>query len=78
MNNTQLLYHIGYLWWLHKEYAKKLESLYRFGIACDDKKEKLQQATWLIEEVINYYNDCSCLTEKEICSIIVKAQKLFK
>lgn len=76
MTNSQLLNTIGYLWMIHKNYYKKLHSKYSFGISCKKEEKNLIMSSLMIEEIERYYNDCSCLSEEEICNLIVIVQKI--
>ena len=78
MTNSTLLNYIGYLWFLHKNYYKKIQYKYIIGIPCLCEEENLILSSIMIEEVENYYNNCSCLEEEDICNIIVKIQTLLK
>jgi hypothetical protein len=78
MEQSLLLNYIGYLWMLHKNYYKNIHNKYKFGISCECEEQNLVLASFMIEEVENYYNDCSCLTEEEICNLIVTIQNLLK
>jgi hypothetical protein len=76
MTQNQLLNSIGYLWMIHKNYYKKLHSKYSYGISCQKEEENLILSSKMIEEVERYYNNCSCLSEEEICNLIVITQKI--
>lgn len=76
MTSSVLLSYIGHLWHIHAEYAVKLANLYMYGNDCIKEEKKFLVADWFITEIENYYLDCSCLTEEEVCELIMDVQKL--
>lgn len=78
MTNSLLLNHIGYLYFLHKKYYIKLAKKLKYGVSCKIEENNLLKASMFIDEIENYYTNCSCLTEDEVCNLIVITQKLLK
>lgn len=76
MDNATLLNYIGYLRMIHKNYYSNMHSKYHFGINCDCEEQNLILTSYFIEEIENYYLNCSCLEEEDICQLIVNVQKI--
>lgn len=76
LSSSNLLEWITHSQYLLKNYTSKLISKYKYGIDCEDQEKKLLLASFYLEEVELYYDNCSCLTEAIICKFIVEIQKL--
>lgn len=76
MTDTVLLNQIAYLYYLYKNYTANLVNKYFYGTICEKDDKKLIIASMFIEEIENYYNDCSCLEEEDICEMIAETKKL--
>jgi|LakMenE01Jun11ns_1017448.scaffolds.fasta_scaffold8815830_2 hypothetical protein len=76
MTQEILASHIGYLYNEHKEYAVKIKDKLNLGIACQNQLINLRNAFYGIQELENYYTDCSCLEETDLCDIIHQIKNL--
>lgn len=76
LSSSNLLQWIAECRYLFKNYAAKLEPKYRYGTICAAEERNLKILSWYIDEIELYYDDCSCLTEANICEMIVEVQKI--
>jgi len=76
LSSANLLQWIAQCRYLFKNYASIIEGKYRYGIICPDDEKILKVISWYIEEIEDYYDNCSCLIEADICEMIVEIQKL--
>lgn len=76
MTDVVLLNQLGYLYYLEKNYTNSLVNKYYYGTICEKDEKKLNIAYMFINEIEKYYNDCSCLKEKDICEMIAETKKL--
>ena len=78
MTQENLASHIGYIYCLHENLAVKIKNKLNIGASCHCEIEKLINSSYVIKELENYYNDCSCLTEEDICSMLLTTENLLK
>ena len=78
LSSANLLQWIGYSNYLLRQYGNDLLFKMERGIECLEKERKFITATWYIDEIKLYYDDCSCLTETQICKMLTEIQRLLK
>lgn len=77
-SSSNLLQWIAYSEYLLRQYGCKLLAKIEGGVQCPNEEKNLLTATWYIKEVKYYYDDCSCLTEAQMCAMLTEIQRLLK
>lgn len=78
LSEENLLSQIVNIKYLLKNFVTKLNDKYKMGISCELEETKLIKSYIMLDEITLYYENCSCLTEDNICSMISETNKLLK
>lgn len=78
MTQENLASHIGYLYCLHENLAVSIKNKLNLGASCHKEIDKLINSSYVIKELENYYNGCSCLEAEDICNMLLITENLIK